>query len=201
MIRFIRLHPGVFVQAGTALLLMALSLTVAVLAVGDAMGGRDGGRDGLALRTTSAVGLFAAALFVFGGAVRVGSSGPLLHMTGLRDAWGEAAYVAAQVVSQAVLIGGLLCLCVWAVGLSVIGARARVLPLALCLFAVVPGFRVVGVVLGALGVLGDADILWILAIMSIPGSILWCLGLGLVLLRRSFRSSPETAVEPVLAEA
>ena len=190
MVQFIRENPAVFIQAGTTLLLMSVTLTIAVLSVATVF---VPGSDSVSLRATSAFGLFAAGLFLFGGAVRVGSSGPLLHMAGLREEWGAAAYVAAQVVSQAVLIGGTLALCVWAVGLSLIGARTKVIPLALCLLGVLPAFRIASGTFGPLGLLPEADVLWILSLLSILGTIMWCLILGIVLLVRSFRSTHELA--------
>jgi len=138
MVGFIRQYPEVFVQAGTILVLMAISLTIAVLAVAEVVGRRSGA---LSLRSTSAFGLFSAAFFLFGGAVRIGSSGPLLHMADLREEWGEGAYLAAQVFSQALLIGGIFALCLWAVGLSLIGLGTKVIPLALCVLGVLPTFR------------------------------------------------------------
>ncbi len=179
MVRFVREHPDVFVQAGTTLMLMAISLTIAVLAVAEVVGARSGA---LSLRFTSAFGLFSAAFFLFGGAVRIGSSGPLLHIAGLREEWGEGAYLAAQVFSQALLIGGIFALCLWAVGLSLIGLRTKVIPLALCVLGVLPAFRIVSGMLGPLGLLPDSDVLWVISIASIFGTILWCLILGIVLL-------------------
>ena len=182
MVRFVREHPYVFVQAGTALIVMAISLTVAVLAVAEVVGARSGA---LGLRSTSAFGLFSAAFFLFGGAVRIGSSGPLLHFADLKDEWGEAAYLAVQVFSQALLIGGTFALCLWAVGLSLIGLRTKAIPLTLCILGVFPAFRIVSGILGPLKLLPEVDLLWVLSIASIFGTILWCLILGIVLLRRS----------------
>ncbi|UVJ40286.1 hypothetical protein [Arthrobacter sp. CJ23] len=187
MVAFIQQHPEVFIQAGTMLIVMAASLTVAVLAVAQLVGSLLAPSSGaVGLRATSTFGLFAAAFFLFGGGVRIGSSGPLLHMAGLRPEWGEGAYLAAQVVSQAVLIGGILALCLWAVGLSLIGLRTKALPLPLCILGVLPAFRIVSSILGALGLLPGDDILWVLGMASIVGTVLWCLVLGLVLLRRGF---------------
>ena len=186
MVAFIRQHPEVFAQAGVVLLLMAVTLVIAVVAVGDAIGTST---DGLALRGTRAFGLFAAAILFFGGGIRVGSSGPLLHMAGLSEASGEAAYVAAQVVSQAVLICGLLALCLWAVGLSLIGFRSKVLPLPLCALGVLPAYRIVSAMLGPVGLLPEVDALWIASVASIFGTFVWCLLLGFVLLRRGFGST------------
>jgi len=198
MVGFIRQYPEVFVQAGTTLVLMAISLTIAVLAVAEVVGPRSGA---LGLRSASAFGLFSAAFFLFGGAVRIGSSGPLLHMAGLREEWGEGAYLAAQVVGQALLIGGIYALCLWAVGLSLIGLRTKVIPLALCVLGVLPAFRIVSGTLGPLGLLPDAGVLWVISIASIFGTILWCLILGIVLLRRSFGSTAEPAAQPATADA
>lgn len=187
MVGFIRQHPEVFVQAGTMLVLMAISLAMAVVAVEEVVRPQSGG---VGLRATSAFGLVSAALFLIGGAVRIGSSGPLLHMAGLRAAWGEGAYVAAQVVSQAALIGGIFALCLWAVGPSLIGLRTKVIPLALCALGVLPAFRIISGLLGPLNLIPDVGVLWLISIASILGTILWCLILGIVLLRRSFSSNP-----------
>jgi len=198
MVQFVREHPDVFVQAGTTLVLMAISLTIAVLAVWQVVEPRSGA---LALRTTSAFGIFGAAFFLFGGAVRIGSSGPLLHMAGLRKEWGEGAYLAAQVVSQAVLIGGIFALCLWVVGLSLIGLRTKVIPLALCVLGILPAFRIIVGTLGPLGLLPDADVLWLIGLASILGTILWCLLLGVVLLRRSFGPTSVPSLVPATADA
>lgn len=197
MVEFVRTHPEVFVQAGIALIVMAISLTVAVLAIAEVMGPRSGP---VGLRSSSAFGLFAAAFFLFGGAIRIGSSGPLLHMAGLRDEWGEGAYLAAQVVSQGVLIGGIFALSLWVVGLSVIGLRTKALPLVLCVLGILPAFRIVSSTLGPLGLMPDAEVIWLIGMASILGTILWCLLLGVVLLRRSFESTAEPFVDPALAD-
>ena len=196
MVGFVRAHPEVFVQAGTSLIIMAISLTIAILAVAEVLGPGSGP---VGLRSASAFGLFAAAFFLFGGAIRIGSSGPLLHMAGLRDEWGEGAYLAAQVVSQGVLIGGIFALCVWVVGLSVVGLRTKAIPLALSVLGILPAFRIVSSTLGPLGLLPDAEVLWLIGMASILGTILWCLLLGVVLLRRSFGSIVEPAVDPGIA--
>ena len=196
MVGFIWAHSEVFVQAGVALIVMAISLTTAVLSVAEVIGPRSGG---VGLRSTTAFGLFAAAFFLFGGGIRIGSSGPLLHMAGLRAEWGESAYLAAQVVSQAVLIGGLFALCLWAVSLSLIGLRTKALPVALCVLGLLPAFRIVSGTLGPLGLMPDTEILWLMAMASILGTILWCLLLGVVLLRRSFAKTSVLAVGPELA--
>ena len=103
--------------------------------------------------------------------------------------WGEGAYLAVQVVSQGVLIGGICALCLWIVGLSVIGLRTKALPLALCILGILPAFRIVSSTLGPLGLLPDSDALWLLGMASILGTILWCLLPGVVFLRRAFAAT------------
>ena len=191
MIAFVRAHPDIHVFAGLCLIAMSISLTVAILGIGEALAPP---ANSFAVRCLSTLGLFAAAFFLVSGGLKVGASGPLLHIAGLRPEWGEAAYLVYQVAGQALLISGIVGLCVWAVGLSVIGLRTRVLPVALCLLGIVPAIRLVGGTLGPLGVLPDSELLWILGLVSIPGTMAWCLLLGLVLLRRGFASTAEHGV-------
>jgi hypothetical protein len=182
-LRFLHAHGQIYAQGGLALLVMAISLTVAVLALWDALAQHV---DALALRTTTAVGLFAAAFFFMHGVLRLGVE-PLLYIDGLDHAWGEAAYVAIQMVglhgfAQAAITAS----CIWVVGISLMGLRTRVLPIALCALALIPAFRL----LAFAGPFGILDILpeetWFLFLASIPGLLIWCLLLGVVLLRRSF---------------
>jgi hypothetical protein len=198
MVRFIREHPEVYARAGAALLAMAISLTIALVALAQVVA-RGSAR--LDVYSTSAFGLIAAAFFLFGGAVRIGSSGPLLHMADLRQEWGEGAYLATQVASQAVLIGGIFALCLWAVGMSLVGLRTKAIPIALCVLGIVPAFRIVAATLGPLGLLPDVDALWLIGMASILGTVVWCLLLGVVLLFRSFGSTVETSAYPTTAGA
>jgi hypothetical protein len=80
-----------------------------------------------------------------------------------------------------------LALCAWAVGISLIGLRTKSLPLWLCALGIVPAFRLLAA-LGALGFLPDG--LWIVFPASIPGAMLWCFVLGVVLLRMAPTASP-----------
>lgn len=59
----------------------------------------------------------------------------------------------------------------------------------LCALGVLPGYRILSGLLGPVGLLPDLDVLWIVSIASIFGTFLWCLFLGLVLLRRGFRAA------------
>ncbi len=197
-IAFVQAHSDIPVITGVSLILMAIALTVSVLSVAAVTAPR---ADSLAMRCLAAFGLFAAALFLVTGGLRIGASGPLLHIASLRGEWGEAAYLAAQVAGQAVGISGIVGLCLWAVGLSVIGCRKRVLPTWLFVLGIVPAFRLLVSTLGPLGLLPDSELLWILGMVSVPGTMVWCLLLGIVLLRRGFGSTREHLAVPVTAGA
>ena len=143
----------------------------------------------MTLRATAAFGLFASGFFFMYGVLRLGVE-PLLYIDGLDHDWGEAAYVALQMIgmhgfAQAAVTAS----CLWVVGVALMGMRTRCLPIALCAIALVPAFRLLGV-LGPLGVL-DAlpEGTWFLFMASIPGLLLWCLLLAIVLLRRALASA------------
>ena len=104
-------------------------------------------------------------------------------------------------VGQALLISGIVGICVWAVGLSLIGLRTGALPVALCVLGFVPAFRLVGGILGPLGALPDVEGLWVLGMISIPGTMVWFLLLGMVLVRRGSGSVGEQDVVAVTASA
>lgn len=193
-LQFLRAHPEIYPQAGAALMLLAIALTVASFVVFEALAPRS---SGLALRSTSAFGLFSAAFFFMHGVLRFAAE-PLLYIDGLDHDWGQAAYLVVQMVGiHGFAQAGVVALCLWVVGVSVIGVRANVIPLALGALAVIPAFRLVGLWLGPF--VSMPDVLWIFSIAAIPGVMLWCLVLGLVLLRRRpGRSTPRDSPYPAL---
>lgn len=189
MVQWVRQHPEVYGQAGLALLTMAVSLTIAALAVAELFKDRV---SPLALRSATAFGLFPAAMFLVHGAMRIGSSEPVIHIANYRAEWGESAYLAVQMAGvQGVGITGILSLCLWAIGLSLIGLRYRVFPIALVILGVFPAIRVVTSTLGVLGMLPDDDLFWMVSISGIFGLMLWCLLLGVALLWRG-STAPST---------
>jgi hypothetical protein len=199
MVQWVRDHPEVYGQAGLALLAMAVSLTIAVLAVSELFRDRVGA---LALKSATAFGLFAAAMLFVHGAMRIGSSEPVIHIADYRAEWGESAYLAVQMAGvQGVGIAGILSLCLWAVGLSLIGLRYRVLPIALVILGVFPVIRIVTSTLGVLGLLPDDDLIWMVSISGIFGLMLWCLLLGVVLLWRGTRTAPMVQPDGAAAAA
>ena len=179
MLPFLREHSDLSVAAGYILFVMATAMIVATFAATDALAPR---ASELAIRTTSAFGILAAAFFFMLGVIR-SSVLPLLYIDGLNHTWGEAGYVTVQLMTiHGFAQAGSLALCLWAVGISLIGLRTRALPLAICLLGFIPALRVVGLLFGPLEVL--PDVLWIVFMLAIPGVMVWCLLLGLVLLRR-----------------
>jgi hypothetical protein len=98
------------------------------------------------------------------------------YVQGLDQGWGETAYLVTQFVGvQLFAVGGLALLAIWAVGVAWLGARSGVVPRAVALLAVVPGFRLLGI----LGVLHlQPEGLWIFYLASIPGAFAWLILLG-----------------------
>ena len=183
-LQFLREHSDIYVQAGILLILMAITLTIATFAVSDVAAPRS---NSLALRSTSAFGLFSAAFFLGHGALREGA-GPLLYIDSLNHDWGQTAYLAVQMVGiHGFAQAAVLALCTWAVGISLIGLRTKAIPLALCALGAFPAFHLVAALLGPLGLLPGG--LWILSMASIPGVMVWCLILGIVLLQKAWTVS------------
>jgi hypothetical protein len=179
-LQFLRAHAETYAQAGTALLILAAALLVTTLIVADRLTGR---ASPVAVRSLTVTGIVSAAcLFLFG--VLRFSAEPILYIDGLDHAWGAAAYLAVQMTGvHGVEQGGTFALCAWIVGVSVLGVRAKVVPVALGLLAFVPAFRLVGLLVAPFVPL--PDVTWVLGIAAIPLSLAWCLLLGIVLLRNS----------------
>ena len=188
---YLRDHPDNYVQQGVGLFVMALALTIVVFTMWDVLAGRT---SSLGLRTTTAIGLVAAACFFLFGVLRY-SVEPMLYIDSLRPEWGEAAYLVGQMAGiHGFAQGALITVCGWAVGVSVMGYRARALPRWLALLAVVPAIRLVSL-LGPTGTLDflPGELLWIVLMLSIPGTLMWFVLLGAVLLRRATRARIEVA--------
>lgn len=187
-LRFLRAYPTVYAWAGTVLLVAAVAMTVAALAVSEVLVVEGGA---LAVRTTTALGTFAAVFLLAHGVTRL-SVGPLLYIDSLDRGWGQTAYLVIQLAgihgaAQAAIVS----LCLWGIGVALLCWRTRALPRWLCALAVIPGFRLLGV-LGPLGVAEALpDGLWLVFMLAIPGTMVWFLVLGLALMRR--RSRPVIA--------
>ena len=183
-LRFLHAHPEVYAQSGVALFVLAAALLVATLVVAERLAARS---DPLGVRTLTAIGLVSAACFFLHGVLRF-SVEPILSIDDLDHAWGSAAYLAVQMAGiHGVAQAGTFALCVWVVGVSVLGLRARVVPMPIALLAVIPAFRITGLLVAPFVTL--PDVTWILAIAAIPGVMLWCLLFGIASLRGGSRAS------------
>ena len=195
---YLRDHPDNYVQQGLALFAMSIALTIAVLVTWDILKGRS---SSLGLRLVSTVGLMAAASFFLFGVLRYGVR-PLLHIDSLDPAWGETAYLVQQIAGvHGFAAAAILTMCGWAVGVAVLGYRSRALPRWLALLAVIPAFRLLTFVGPMLPPELALDGLWIVFMVSIPGSMAWFIALGAVLLRRGLRAEGRPALVPEVAGA
>lgn len=191
-LEYLRQHPQFYPLAGVVLFTMAIAFIVVSFAVSDALTLRT---SSITRRSLSALGVLSAAFLFMHGVLRT-SVGPLLYIDGMNSAWGESAYLTIQTVGiHGFAQAGLLMLSVWTVGISVAGARSRALPIWLCVLGIVTGLRLVLVIAGPLLMAARIDlpeILWLGSVALIPLSMLWWLGLGVVLLVTS-RRHPRTA--------
>lgn len=190
---YLRDHPDNYVQLGLVLFAMSIALTIAVFVTWDVLKDRSGS---LGLRLVSTFGLMAAACFFLFGVLRYGVQ-PLLYIDSLDPSWGEAAYLVQQIAGIHGFAGAaILTMCGWAVGVAVLGYRSRALPRWLALLAVIPAFRLLTFVGPILPPEVALDVLWIVLMISIPGSMVWFILLGSVLLRRGLRSTEGSAPAP-----
>ena len=195
---YLRAHFDNYLQQGLAMFVMAIALTILVFATWDLLAGRSGS---LALRTVSTFGLVAAACFFLFGVLRYGVH-PLLYIDGLNPSWGELAYLVQQIAGRAWVRPGRDLHDVQ------LGARRRRPGLPIRRTASLalrsrgdPAFRLLGIVGPLLGPDSLPGGLWIVFMVSIPGSAVWFVLLGTVLLRRGIRSGAgdESAAEVAAA--
>lgn len=181
---YLQEHGTAYTLSGACLLLAALGLVRAATAV--------------PWRTPflTAVGSVAGGLWAFAGALRVSSPGPIDHIGGYDEDWGEAAYLVVQMAgTQGALLGGVMLAGFWIVTGCVLAWRGGALPRPLCLLGMValvyPLTTVVGRVAPAVG-----DALWILAIASLVlGLPAWFLGCGVWAIATSARGARAGAAE------
>jgi hypothetical protein len=193
-LQFITAHPQAWPLAGLALGVAAVALVATALVMRARIvdSADDDKPRGVTVDTVTAVGLFASAMLFGMAAVRM-SGGPARYVQGLDQAWGEAAYLVTQFVGiQALVTGGFVLLELWLMGIAWLGARCGVIPRAVAVFAVLPAFRLVGV-LGPFGI--QADGLWPVVILAIPATFVWLMVLGATI-RPSPRMSTGDTIAP-----
>lgn len=189
-LEFLRQHGIVYAYAGAALFAMAGSLIVASSAIADHLART---QRTLAARIAGSIGL-TAGIFFFGHGVLRLAFRPMLHIDSLEPAWGEGAYLAVQMAGlHGFAQGGIVAFSTWAVAVSFIGVRDGFVPRWVAVLAVLPAFRLVTSMLGPFGVLEAwGDVLWIVFMAAILGSMLWPLALGISLTLRG-RHRPDVA--------
>lgn len=192
---FVAAHPEAWAQAGLALAIAASALVATVLAMRDRLDRSTGTQTGtVAVRTITVIGLFGAAMLLCMAAVRL-AGGPLLYVQGLRQDWGEAAYLVTQFVGiQLFGVAGLTILSAWITAVAWLGLRRGAVPLLVALLAVLPAIRL-GTLLGPAGFVVEG--LWFIAIAAIPASFAWLILLGAWPARRLATGRLEPEVAPV----
>lgn len=178
---FLRQDANLYFLSGLASVLAAILLVISVLALYDLMLQSPGSLLG---QTTSTFGLFTSA-FLFGhGILKMNAPGTLLYMESLDPEWGQAAYLAVQMVgTQGLAAAGIFGFSIWAIGLSVAGRRQDTLPPGLAIMGIVPALPWLLGLLGRAGLLPDS--LWLLYISSIIlGIPIWSVVLGVFFLRQ-----------------
>ncbi|WP_166787947.1 DUF4386 family protein [Cryobacterium adonitolivorans] len=194
---YLRQYPQFYPLAGVVLFAMAIAFVVASFAVSDALAPHT---SSLTRRSLSALGIMSAAFLFMHGVLRA-SVGPLLYIDGMNSSWGESAYLTIQTLGiHGFAQASLLVLCVWTVGISIAGARSRALPIWICVLGIITGLRLVVVIAGPILTAASIDlpeVFWLGSVALIPLSMLWWLGLGVVLL---VKSRPHREQRPVSSE-
>lgn len=175
---YLQEHGTAYVLSGCCLVLAAVGLIRAATAV--------------PWRTPflTAVGSVAAGLWAFTGALRISSPGPIEHIRGYDEDWGEAAYLVVQMAgTQGGLLAGVVLTEFWIVTGCLLAWRARTLPRPLCAMGMVAlVYPLVFVLSSVVGIVGG---LWILGIASlVVGLPAWFLASGVWALVTGARSLP-----------
>lgn len=190
-VAFLREHSLIYEVSGTLQILMSVALVVGVLTVSHTF---DQGMSDLPLKASTVFGIFAAAGYFLNGALRLAAARPLLYIDGLNHEWGVIAYLVVQMVGvQGFVQAAIVNLGFWAIGVSVVTARRRLLPKAILLLAAFPAFQLLAAIV--LPFFGDPpSALFLLYVLSIFGTVTWCLVLGVLLAR--FKEPRQSLVRP-----
>lgn len=126
----------------------------------------------------TAVGCVAGGLWVFAGALRLSAPGPVGHIAGYDEQWGESAYLVVQMAgTQGGLLGGVVTTAFWIVTGCVVAWRGRLLPRPLCALGLVALVYPLGSAVALVAEPGEA--LWFAGLLSlvlgVPG---WLLATG-----------------------
>lgn len=175
---YLQEHGTAYSLSGSCLLLAALGLIRAATAA--------------PWRTPflTAIGSVGAGLWAFTGALRISSPGPIDHIRGYDQDWGEAAYLAVQMAgTQGGLLAGVMLTEFWIITGCLLAWRARTLPRPLCALGMVALVYPLGFVVGY--VVSIEDWTWILGVGSLViGLPVWFLASGAWVLATGARTTP-----------
>ena len=179
-VAFLLEHAIIYEVSGTLQIMMSVALVISVLVVANSFAQET---SDLPVNISSVFGIFAAAGYFLNGALRLAAARPLLYIDGLNHEWGVTAYLVVQMVGiQGFAQAAIVNLGFWAIGLSLVLVRRRFLPKAIPLLAAFPAFQLFAAIL--LPFFGEPpSALFILYVLSIFGTVLWCLILGIFLTR------------------
>ena len=174
---YLQEHGTAYVLSGCCLLLAALGLMRAATAV--------------PWRTPflTVVGSVAAGLWAFTGALRISSPGPIDHIRGYDQDWGEAAYLVVQMAgTQGGLLSGVMLALFWIITGCLLAWRSRTLPRPLCVLGMVALIYPLVFVMGQIFESANEG-LWILGISSLVlGLPAWFLSSGVWAIMTGSRS-------------
>ncbi len=175
---YLQKHGTAYALSGCCLVLAALGLIRAATAV--------------PWRTPflTAVGSVAAGLWAFTGALRISSPGPIDHIRGYDEDWGETAYLVVQMAgTQGGLLAGVALTEFWIVTGCLLAWRAQSLPRPLCAIGMVA--LVYPLTFVPSYVFSIEDGLWVLGIISlVVGLPAWFLASGIWALVTGASSGP-----------
>lgn len=179
MVDFLRQHSQLYTVMGLIFVVVAAAVIVAVLAVWR-LASPSG--TGFAMQFASIFGLFSAAFFFAQGVLRVQSPGTIIHIDNLSHESGLAAYAAVQMAgTQGLASSGAFALAIWGVGIAFGGFRTGVLSKPVVFLTTLPALFILTGLVAPL--VGSPDGLYMLYMLSLLGLMVWCLGLGIRLLR------------------
>ena len=189
---FVAAQPTAWVLAGLALAVAAIALIATALSFRDRLDAAEASEpSGVAVRTVTVLGIVAAAMLLCMAGVRL-AGGPLLYVQGLRQEWGEAAYLVTQFVgSQLFGVGGLTVLSIWIGAIAWIGARRAAVPRLVASLAILPAIRLLAIP-SMLGFDFPGE-LWFVYMAAIPAAFAWLVLLG------AWRTAPREAAREMSA--
>jgi hypothetical protein len=130
-LRFLAEFGDLYAYSGLALVTGGVALVLAVLAIRRMLGELS-----LAFSTTSAFAVLSGGFLAVCGVMRMQAVGTVPHIQGLKESWGESAYLTVQIAgTQGLLSAGMMGLAAWLIALAIVFVRRGVTgPILLAVF-------------------------------------------------------------------